>query len=172
MASAFSSPLNCLFSCDVIIFGRRFAVLSVVTCDISCMKCPPFGFLFCFFFSWYSLIIIIWVSLRIIKIYIVASLKEHIPTWPKWPKSLTKSWPKRLKNHTHLSWTYLYSPYNNGACKDFTVDENACESCVQYQDFLAQERHEKRTAERNTPPNIDWNHENQVSSLDLVPGAL
>ena len=161
------------------VFMWRHNFWSAVCCLVSgnlryFMKCPPFGFLFCFFFSWYSLMIIIWISLLIIKIYIVSSLKEHIPTRPKWkwPKSLPKSWPKRLKNHTHLSWTYLYSPYNNGVCKDFTVDENACESFVQYQDFLAQERHGKRTAERNTPPNTDWNHENQVSSLDLVPGAL
>ena len=49
-------------------------------------------------------------------------------------------------------------------CKEFMVDESACKSFVQHQEFLALKA-KKRAAERNTLPNIDWNDEHQVSSL-------
>ena len=44
------------------------------------------------------------------------------------------------------------------------VDENACKSFVEHQEFLAM-KVQKRASERNTLPNIDWNSEDHVSSL-------
>ena len=44
------------------------------------------------------------------------------------------------------------------------VDENACKSFVEHQEFLAMKA-QKRASERNTLPNIDWNNEDHVSSL-------
>ena len=43
-------------------------------------------------------------------------------------------------------------------------DENACESFVEHQEFLAMKA-QKRASKRNTLPNIDWNNEDYVSSL-------
>ena len=48
------------------------------------------------------------------------------------------------------------------------VDESARKSFVQDQEFLAL-KEQKRAAERNTLPNIDWNDEHQVSSLKQHP---
>ena len=48
-------------------------------------------------------------------------------------------------------------------CKDFMVDESACKSFVQHQEDLTLKA-QKRAAESNTLPNIDWNDEHQVSS--------
>ena len=48
------------------------------------------------------------------------------------------------------------------------VDESARKSFVQDQEFLALNE-QKRAAERNTLPNIDWNDEHQVSSLKQHP---
>ena len=45
------------------------------------------------------------------------------------------------------------------------VDESACKSFVQHQEVLAFKKAQKRAAERNTLPNMDWNDEHQVSSL-------
>jgi len=44
------------------------------------------------------------------------------------------------------------------------VDESACKSFRQHQEVLALKA-QKRAAERNTLPNIDWNDKHQVSSL-------
>ena len=44
------------------------------------------------------------------------------------------------------------------------VDENACKSFVEHQEFLAMKA-QKKASERNTLPNIDWNNEDHVSSL-------
>ena len=44
------------------------------------------------------------------------------------------------------------------------VDENACKSFVEHQEFLAMKA-QKRASERNTLPNIEWNNEDHVSSL-------
>ena len=44
------------------------------------------------------------------------------------------------------------------------VDESACKSFVQHQEVLAL-KVQKRTAERNTLPNIEWNSEHEDSSL-------
>jgi len=48
-------------------------------------------------------------------------------------------------------------------CKDFMVDESACKSFVQHQEALAL-KIQKRAAERNKLPNMDWNDEHQVRS--------
>jgi len=44
------------------------------------------------------------------------------------------------------------------------VDENACKSFVEHQEFLAMKA-QKKASERNTLPNIDWNNEDHVSLL-------
>ena len=44
------------------------------------------------------------------------------------------------------------------------VDENACESFVEHQEFLAMKA-QKRASERDTVPNFDWNNEDHFSSL-------
>ena len=48
--------------------------------------------------------------------------------------------------------------------QELMVDENACKSFVEHQEFLAMKA-QKRASERNTVPNIDWNNEDHVSSL-------
>jgi len=44
------------------------------------------------------------------------------------------------------------------------VDENACKSFVEQQEFFAMKA-QKKASERNTLPNIDWSNEDYVSSL-------
>jgi len=48
--------------------------------------------------------------------------------------------------------------------QELMVDENACKSFVGHQEFLVMKA-QKRASERNTMPNIDWNNEDQFSSL-------
>jgi len=45
------------------------------------------------------------------------------------------------------------------------VDENACKSFIEHQEFLRAMKAQKGVPERNTVPNIDLNNEDNVSSL-------
>ena len=68
-----------------------------------------------------------------------------------------------------VSWELISSNSNEQkVCEEFMVDESARKSFVQDQEFLAL-KEQKRAAERNTLPNIDWNDEHQVSSLKQHP---